>query len=74
MVEVGYVGRTGLHLERERELNALQPGTVQVPERRVNVNALAALPGFAFIPMGETAARSRYNGLQIEANRRFTAV
>lgn len=70
-IEVGYVGRTGLHLERERELNALQPGTVQA-NAGVNVNALRPFRGFAFIPMGETAARSRYDALQIDVNRRFS--
>jgi hypothetical protein len=70
-VEVGYVGRTGLHLERERELNALRPGTVQA-NPNVNVNALRPYAGFANIPMGENAARSEYNGLQFDVNRRFT--
>jgi hypothetical protein len=69
-VEVAYVGRTGLHLERERELNALRPGTLQA-NPGVNVNALRPFKGFAFIPMGETSARSRYNGFQLEVNRRF---
>ena len=70
-VEVGYVGRTGLHLERERELNALRPGTLQA-NPTINVNALRPFKGFAFLPMGETASRSEYNGLQLEVNRRFT--
>ena len=75
MVEVGYVGRVGLHLERERDLNQLEVGTLFRPENvepRVNVNALRPYKGFAFIPMGETSARSQYHGLQVEANRRFT--
>jgi len=70
-IEVGYVGRTGLHLERERELNALQPGTLQA-NPGANANFLRPFKGFAFLPMGETAARSEYNGLQVELNRRFT--
>jgi hypothetical protein len=71
-IEIGYVGRVGLHLERERDLNQLAPGTLFLPENQgVNVNALRPFKGFAFIPMGETAARSRYNGLQIEATRRM---
>jgi hypothetical protein len=70
-VEVGYVGRTGLNLERERELNALRPGTVQA-NPGVNTAALRPYAGFANIPMGETASRSKYNGFQLEVNRRFT--
>ncbi|MEZ5356938.1 MAG: carboxypeptidase regulatory-like domain-containing protein [Bryobacteraceae bacterium] len=72
-VSVAYVGRVGEHLERERNLNALAPGTLQRPENRgVNVNVLRPFKGFAAIPMGETAARSEYNGIQIEATRRFS--
>jgi hypothetical protein len=69
-IEIGYVGRTGLYLERERDLNQLQPGTLQ-RNPGVNVNALRPFKGFAFIPMNENAARSEYNGLQFEINRRF---
>jgi hypothetical protein len=70
-VEVGYVGRVGLNLERERELNALRPGTTQA-NPGVNPNALRPFKGYALIPMNENAARSEYNGLQVELNRRFT--
>lgn len=72
-VEIGYVGRTGLYLERERELNQLQTGErFQAQNVGANVNSLRPFRGFAFIPLGETAARSTYNGLQIDVNRRFT--
>ncbi len=72
-VSLAYVGRTGLHLERERELNQLRTGTLFQPSSAgVNVNALRPFKGFAFIPMGETAARSEYNSFQLEVNRRFT--
>jgi hypothetical protein len=70
---IAYVGRVGVHLERERELNQLQVGQRFLPQNQgVNVNVLRPFKGFAFIPMGETAARSEYNGLQLEVNRRFT--
>lgn len=72
LVEVSYVGRVGLHMERVRELNQLAPGTLQDPANRgVNVNALRPYKGFAFINMGEYGARSEYNSLQIGVNRRF---
>jgi hypothetical protein len=72
-LSAAYVGRAGLHLERERELNQLRTGTLQRPENAgANVNFLRPFKGFAFIPMGEMAARSEYNGLQLELNRRFT--
>ena len=71
VVSVGYVGRVGLHLERERELNALRPGTVQA-NRGIDQNYLRPYKGFAFIPMNENAARSEYNGLQLELNKRYS--
>jgi len=72
-VSLAYVGRVGLHLERERELNQLRTGTLFQPSSSgVNTNALRPFKGFAFIPMGETAARSEYNSFQLEVNRRFT--
>ena len=39
LVEVGYVGRRGLHLQRERNLNQLAPGTLQA-NPGVNENLL----------------------------------
>jgi hypothetical protein len=71
-VEVGYVGATGNHLARERDLNQLARGTTFRPENAgANVNFLRPYKGFAFIPMLEHAGRSEYQGLQLEVNRRF---
>jgi len=73
LVSVAYVGRTGVHLERERNLNALPLGTLFKPENKgINTNVLRPYKGFAQIALGEMAARSEYNGLQLEVNRRFT--
>ena len=72
-VTVGYVGRVGLHLERERNLNQLPVGTLKNPANSgLNTDYLRPYKGFANIPMSETAARSKYDGLQIEVSRRFT--
>lgn len=72
-LEVGYVGTTGLFLARERDLNQLPTGTTfQAGNAGANVNFLRPFKGFANIPMLEHSGRSTYNGLQIEANRRFT--
>jgi hypothetical protein len=69
---IGYVGRTGLYLERERNLNSLPVGTLYRPENAgINTNVLRPFKGFAQIPMAENAGRSEYNGLQLELNRRF---
>jgi hypothetical protein len=72
-LEVSYVGNVGLHMERERELNALRPGGAQqVTGAGNNINSFRPYRGFSLIRMNENAARSEYNGLQIELNRRFS--
>jgi carboxypeptidase family protein len=70
VADLTYVGRMGLHLQRERNINQLQPGTVQA-NPGVNVNALRPYPGFATIRLSENAGRSIYNGLQLNLERRF---
>jgi hypothetical protein len=59
-------------LTRQRDLNQLPVGTLLRPENKgINVNVLRPYKGFSSIGMRETAARSKYDGLQIEVNRRF---
>jgi hypothetical protein len=71
ILTAGYLGRVGTHLERVRNINQLQPGTLQ-QNPGVNVNALRPYKGFAQIDANENAARSEYNAFQLEANRRFS--
>jgi hypothetical protein len=71
-LELAYVGRVGLNQERTNELNALQPGTTQA-NPGIDVNFLRPYKGFAFINLGENAARSAYHGFQVELNRRFSS-
>jgi hypothetical protein len=59
-------------MERTRELNALPAGTRNTTPNSINTNYLRPYQGFAFINLGENAARSEYNGLQVEVNRRFS--
>ena len=71
-LEVGYVGTAANFLARERDLNQLPTGTTfQAANAGANVNFLRPYKGFANINMLEHSGRSTYNGLQIEANRRF---
>lgn len=70
LVEVGYVGRRGLHAQRERNLNQLRPGTVQA-NPGVNVDVLRPYKGFGIIRSTNNDANSMYHGLQVSANRRF---
>jgi hypothetical protein len=70
VVDLTYVGRMGLHLQRERNINQLAPGTVQA-NPGVNVNALRPYKGFATIRLSENAGRSIYHGMQLNLERRF---
>ena len=71
VLDVTYVGRRGLYLQRERNINQLQPGTIQAnPD--VNIAALRPFTGYGAIRISENAGRSKYNGLQISADRRYT--
>jgi hypothetical protein len=72
VADLSYVGRMGLHLQRERNLNQLQPGTIQA-NPGVNVAALRPYLGFGAIRLSENAGRSIYHGLQLNLERRFTS-
>ena len=69
-VEVGYVGRRGIHNQRKRNINQLYPGTVQA-NPGVNVNALRPYLGLGIVGLAENSGLSTYNGLQVSIERRF---
>src|SRR2546425_772035 len=54
----------------ERNLNQLQPGTIQA-NQGINPNALRPYLGFGAIRLSENAGKSTYNGLQISIDRRY---
>jgi hypothetical protein len=71
ILSVAYVGRRGLHLQREADIN--QPTTaVAAANKGMNINALRPYLGFASIRQTDNVASSRYNSLQVAWNRRFT--
>jgi hypothetical protein len=70
VVDLAYVGRMGLHLQRERNLNQLQPGTIQA-NPGVNPAALRPYKGFNTIRLSENSGRSIYHGMQLGVERRF---
>jgi hypothetical protein len=74
VLEISYVGRVGLWLERTRNLNQLPVGTCPLSAcpGGVNIDYLRPYKGFNQIQIAENAARSQYNGLNISLNRRFT--
>ncbi|HXG57333.1 MAG TPA: hypothetical protein VNJ03_18275, partial [Vicinamibacterales bacterium] len=72
IMDVTYVGRRGLYLQRERNLNQLPvPGTVQA-NPGVNIAALRPYKGYGTIRLSENSGRSIYHSLQISADRRYT--
>lgn len=72
-IEVSYVGRVGLHLERIRNLNQLAVGTCPngACPNGANVNFMVPYKGYNQIQLAELAARSQYHGLNVGWNRRF---
>jgi hypothetical protein len=70
VVEVGYVGRRSLHGQRERNINQLQPGTIQA-NPGVNPDFLRPFKGFGVIRVTNNDANAMYHGLQLGVNRRF---
>ena len=71
VLTLGYVGRRGLHLQREADIN--QPTTdVVAANPGVNINALRPYLGYGSIRETDNVASSRYNSFQLTWNRRFT--
>ena len=67
---VAYVGRRGLHLQRESDIN--QPTTAVVAANPgVNLDALRPYAGYNSIRETDNVASSMYNSLQVSWNRRF---
>ena len=71
LLSVAYVGRRGLHLQREADIN--QPTTATVAAAPgTNLNALRPYLGFGSIRQTDNIASSRYNSLQLNWTRRWT--
>jgi hypothetical protein len=70
---VTYVGRRGLYLQRERNINQLREGTLKDPANKdINIAALRPYKGYGAIRLSENAGYSKYKSLQISADRRYT--
>jgi len=71
VLSVGYVGRRGLHLQRESNINQPVAGTLQA-NPGININALRPYLGYGSIRETDNVASSMYNSLQVAWNRRFS--
>ncbi len=71
VVTAAYVGRRGLHLQREADIN--QPTTAVVATNPgVNLDAVRPYAGYNSVRETDNVASSRYNSLQLTWNRRFS--
>jgi hypothetical protein len=70
-VEAAYVGRRGLYLPRERNINQLAAGTLQA-NPGVNIAALRPYKGYGAIRLSENAGNSRFNSFQLTVDRRYS--
>jgi hypothetical protein len=71
ILSVGYVGRRGLHEQREADIN--QPTAAAVlANPGVNIDALRPYKGYNSIRETDNVGSSLYNSLQIAWNRRFS--
>ena len=68
---IGYVGRRGLHLQREANINQPTIATVLANPTVKNVDALRPYHGFGSIRETDNVASSTYNALLANFNRRF---
>ena len=75
VLSIGYVGRRGLHLQREANIN--QPTTATVAaassgSTKPNLDTLRPYLGYNSVRETDNVASSRYNSLQVSWNRRFS--
>jgi len=68
-VTAAYVGRRGVHLQREADINQPTLATLAA-NPGVNLNAIRPYKGFGSIRESNDVASSKYNSLQLSWNRR----
>jgi hypothetical protein len=71
-VQAAYVGRRGIHNQRKRNINQLLPGTLQA-NPGINANYLRPYVGFGVVDISENSGLSRYDGLQVSIQHRYSA-
>jgi hypothetical protein len=70
---VGYVGRRGLHLQRESNINQPTPDVVAAAPAGTNLDDLRPYKGYNSIRVTDNVSSSLYNALQLTWNRRFSS-
>ena len=79
LLSIGYVGRHGLHLQREADINqptaavvAANPCLLPGAKPACNLNAFRPYKGFSSIRETDNVANSIYHSLQVSWTRRFS--
>jgi len=72
LLSVAYVGRRGLHLQREANINQPTPDAV-LNNPGVNLDYLRPYKGYNSVRRTDNVASSKYNSFQLAWNRRFQA-
>jgi hypothetical protein len=72
VLSVGYVGRRGLHQQREADINQPTIATVLAAPAGTNLDALRPYKGYNSIRETDNVATSTYHSLQVSWNRRLT--
>jgi len=83
LVSVGYVGRRGVHLQREADINQPPVSALTDPAnffvdpsdgktKLKNINAFRPYLGFGSVRQTDNVANSMYNALQVTWNRRYS--
>ena len=71
ILSVGYVGRRGLHLQRESNINQPTPAVVAAAPAGTNLDDLRPYKGYNSIRETDNVASSLYHGLQLQYTKRF---
>ena len=72
IVSVGYVGRRGLHLQRESNINQPTPAVVAAAPAGTDLDDLRPYKGYNSIRETDNVSSSLYHGLQLQYTRRFS--
>jgi hypothetical protein len=73
MTTVGYVGRRGLHLQRESNINQPTPAAVAAAPAGTNLDDLRPYKGYNSIRETDNVASSMYNALQLTWTHRLSS-
>ena len=72
LIDVGYVGRRGIHLQRESNINQPLPSVVAAAPAGTNLDDLRPYKGYNSIRETDNVSSSTYHGLQLQFTKRVS--